>query len=153
MSFMNGNVLLDSNVLVYSYDRSDLAKQRQAEETLHVLASAGRGAVSTQILGEFFTTVTRKLAQTLSLEDACREVTHHAQTWTVYSVTSGVVLEAVRGVREHQLNFWDAQIWAVARLNQIPVVLSEDFSEGAVLGGVRFVNPLRPAFHVTDWIK
>lgn len=40
------------------------------------------------------------------------------------------MLEAVRGVRDHQFEFWDAEIWAVARLNQIAIVLSADFDIG-----------------------
>ena len=38
-----------------------------------------------------------------------------------------IVLEAVRWVRDHRMAYWDAQVWATARLNQIPTVLSEDF--------------------------
>jgi predicted nucleic acid-binding protein len=41
---------------------------------------------------------------------------------------------------------YDAQIWAVARLGQVGVVLSEDFNPGAVLDGVSFTNPLEAAF-------
>ena len=49
-------------------------------------------------------------------------------------LTGPVVLEALRGVREHMLSYHDAQIWAVARLGQVAVVLSEDFKAG---GGTR----------------
>lgn len=149
---MTAEILLDTNVLVYSYDRSDLSKQRFALATLDALASAGVGAISTQVLAEFFVTAVRKLAQPLPLEDASREMEHHLRTWTVLEVSGPVVLEAVRGVRQHKLNYGDAQIWAVARLNHIPLVLSEDFSEGIVLEGVRFLNPLRPAFRLAEWI-
>ena len=38
------------------------------------------------------------------------------------------------------------QIWAVARLGQVGLALSEDFNLGAVLDGVSIVNPLDPAF-------
>jgi predicted nucleic acid-binding protein len=62
------------------------------------------------------------------------------------------VLEAVRGVRDHQLAYWDAQIWATARLNQVPLVLSEDFSNGAVIEGVRFVNPFASDFDLDVWL-
>ena len=62
------------------------------------------------------------------------------------------VLEAARGVRDHQFNFWDAQIWATARLNQIPLVFSDDFSVGAVIEGVKFVNPFVEDFQPEDWI-
>lgn len=51
-----------------------------------------------------------------------------------------IVLEALRGVRDHHLPYFDAQIWACARLNQVPVVFSEDFNPG-FLEGMRFVNP------------
>ena len=64
--------------------------------------------------------------------------------------TAHVVLEAIRGARDHRLNYWDAQIWAVARLHRIPVVLSEDFSDGAVLEAIRFLNPFRPGFRVAE---
>ena len=29
-----------------------------------------------------------------------------------------IVLEALRGVRDHQISYYDAQIWASARLNR-----------------------------------
>jgi len=62
-----------------------------------------------------------------------------------------IALEAARGVRDHRFNFWDAQIWATARLNQIPVIFSEGFSSGAVVEGIRFVNPLAPTFQLESW--
>jgi hypothetical protein len=50
----------------------------------------------------------------------------------VLPLTGPVVLEALRGVREHLLSHYEAQIWAVARLGQV--------------AGVSFTNPLDPAF-------
>ena len=44
------------------------------------------------------------------------------------------------------MSYWDAQLWATARLNQVEVVLSEDFQDGRALDGVRFVNPFAPSF-------
>ena len=61
------------------------------------------------------------------------------------------VIEAIRGVREHKFSYWDAQVWAIARLNQIPVVFTEDFNAGAVIEGIRFVNPFATGFVLTDW--
>jgi predicted nucleic acid-binding protein len=48
--------------------------------------------------------------------------------------------------------FWDTQIWAATRLNQIPIVFSEDFNVGAVTEGVHFVNPFAEDFQIEDWI-
>jgi predicted nucleic acid-binding protein len=75
-----------------------------------------------------------------------REVEHLLLAFPVLPLTGPVVLEALRGVQEHLLSYYDAQVWAVARLGQVGVVLSEDFNPGAVLDGVSFANPLEPAF-------
>jgi predicted nucleic acid-binding protein len=63
-----------------------------------------------------------------------------------------IVLEAARGVRDRSLSYYDAQIWATARLNQIPLVFSEDFTDGSVIEGVRFVNPLAGDFRLESWV-
>ena len=38
------------------------------------------------------------------------------------------------------LHYYDALIRATARLNQVPVIFSEDFDDGRILKGVRFIN-------------
>lgn len=89
----------------------------------------------------------------MSLEGAVAEVERYLKSWTVFDVTAGVVQEAVRGVRAHPFNYWDAQIGAVARLHRIPYLLSEDFSHGAILEGVRFLDRFRPEFRAADLLK
>jgi predicted nucleic acid-binding protein len=149
---MSARVLVDTNVLVYAYDRSQPEKQQQALAVLDQLAQDDAGALTTQILAEFFVTVSRKLAAPLSVADAYTRIENLLLAWTVFETSALVVLEAARGVRDHQLSYWDAQIWATARLFQLPVVLSEDFATGSTLEGVRFVNPFDPTFQLADWI-
>jgi len=98
-------------------------------------------AVSTQILGEFFWTVTRRIPDPLSPGDAAEQVQRHARTWQVLDVTWATVQLALRGVTDHQLPYWDALIWATARRAVIPVVMSEDFQDDREIEGVRFQNP------------
>jgi len=149
---MNGNIFLDTNVLVYAYDRSEPLKQQRALDVLTELTSMGTGSVSTQVIGEMFVALTGKLKSTLSVKDGLKRVEQHLQIWRLVDITAFVVLEAVRGVRRHHLNYWDAQIWATARMHGIPVVFSEDFSDGRLLEGVRFVNPMSPHFKIADWL-
>jgi len=148
---MNGRVLLDTNILVYAYDRSAPWKQRRAMEVLDLLATTGVGVLSTQVLAEFFVATTRKIAAPLSLAEAYERITNYLAAWTVVDLTGLIVLEAARGVQEHQFNFWDAQIWATARLNQIGIIFSEDFDPDAVIQGVRFVNPFVEGFQFEQW--
>ncbi|MGD2148111.1 MAG: PIN domain-containing protein [Anaerolineae bacterium] len=144
-------VLIDTNLLVYVYDLSELNKRRQALEVLQRVRDANSGVLSAQVLSEFYNTVTRKLAPPLPPVKAEAQVQAFARMWPVVPVTAQVVLEAIRGVREYQFSFWDAQIWAAARLSQVSVVLSEDFNSGAVVEGVRFVDPFAGDFQLQEW--
>ncbi len=144
-------ILIDTNLLVYAHDRSEFAKQGRAIEILGHLQATGSGRLSAQCLAEFFSVVIRGPTPRLTVAEASLQVARLARVWPVVDVTPQIVLEATRGVREHQFSFWDAQIWAAARLNQIPVVFSEDFSDGPVLEGVRFVNPFAEDFHIEEW--
>jgi predicted nucleic acid-binding protein len=83
---------------------------------------------------------------------AAEQVAALAASWPVLDVTPLVVIEATRGVEDHHLAYWDAQLWATARLNQVPVIFSEDFASDSVLNGVRFVNPFRSDFDLQAWI-
>mgnify|MGYP005840644493 CR=1 FL=1 len=149
---MSASIFVDTNVLVYAYDRSEPQKQQQALQVLDRLVTTRSGAISTQVLSEFFVAVTRKIAAPLTADEAYERVKNYLQSWTILDLTGMVVLEAARGARDHQLNFWDAQIWAAARLNQIPIVFSENFRVGTVVEGVRFVNPFADNFQLEEWV-
>jgi predicted nucleic acid-binding protein len=141
--------LVDTNVLVYAYDPADATKRVRAMTIVDQLASWQRGALSAQVLSEFFVTVTRKIEPPLTLAEAERSVTNYMRSWLVYESTARVVVEAIRGVRQHQLSYWDSLIWATAKLAGVPTVLSEDFTDGQLLEGVRFRNPFGVTFAMT----
>jgi predicted nucleic acid-binding protein len=79
-NFMNeGNFFVDTNVLVYAFDTSTPDKRRIAQQLLQLEGNHGRLILSTQVLQEFFVTVTRKLPQPLSLEIAYEAVRNLAE--------------------------------------------------------------------------
>ena len=144
-------VLIDTNVFVYAYDRDESVKQEQAIGVLERLNILGSGRLSVQCLAEFFRAVTRGTPPMLKVTEAARQVDLLARGWPVIDLSPMIVLEAVRGVREHRLAYWDAQVWASARLNQIPTVFSENFGGRSILQGVRFVNPFAAGFDIAAW--
>ena len=140
--------LLDTNVLVYAHDPRDRAKQEQALSVLDHLIADQRAVLSAQCLSEFYAVATRRLPEPLAPADAWAQVERLATSCHILSVTAPVVLEGCRGVVQHQLSLWDALIWAAARLNQVPCVLTEDAENGRVLEGVRFLDPFVPSFDI-----
>ncbi len=85
------------------------------------------------------------------MEDAYERIQNYLLAWEIIDVTGPIVLEATRGVSTYKMSYWDAQIWASARLYQIPVIFSEDFNVGAVVEGIRFVNPFAEDFNLENW--
>ena len=145
-------VLLDTNLLVYVYDQDDLTRQARAIQVLQDVELNGGGVLSVRTLAEFASLAMRKLRPPLTPAEVLGQVDHLARAYRVLDLTPPIVLEAVRGVRDHKLSYWDAQIWATARLNQIPTIFSEDFRPGTALEGVRFVNPLSADFDLARWL-
>ena len=144
-------VLIDTNLLVYLYDIHNARKAAQAQLVLDRLEFTRSGRLSVQNLAEFLNVSTRKLDPPLSWAEALSQAVLFTRMWPVFDLTPMIVLEAARGARDHGLAYYDAQIWAVARLNQVTTIFSEDFSDGQVLEGVRFVNPFRADFRIEDW--
>jgi predicted nucleic acid-binding protein len=138
--------LVDTNVLAYAYDPRDPDRQARATACLRRLAASRQGALSAQVLGEFFWVATRRLDPPLTAEQAERSITNYARSWPVYPLTSQAVLEAVRAVRQHQFSYWDALIWATAKLNGVLSILTEDQPSSSLIEGVRFINPLDQGF-------
>jgi len=124
----------------------------RAKDVLDRLELVGLGRLSVQNLAEFFSVSTRKLSPPLSPKEALEQVNLLTRVWTIFDLTPLIVLEAVRGVRDYQMSYYDAQIWATARRNQIPTIFSEEFNVGATLEGVRFINPFAPEFVLDNWV-
>ncbi|MEH1823536.1 MAG: PIN domain-containing protein [Nostoc sp.] len=138
---MNGRVLLDTNILVHIYDPLDTAKQERAIAITDQLIRSGKAVISTQVLGEFFMATTRTRRLLLTPAEALVRMRNYLAACHIVDITRLISLEAIRGVETHHFSFWDAQIWATARLNQIEEIYTEDFASGATVEGVRFTNP------------
>ena len=138
---MPARVLLDTSVLVYAYDRREASKRDAAIALLRALVHVGETAVSVQVLGELFWTISRQIPDPLTAVEATDEVARHARTWQVVELSSDTVRTATRAVAQYGLPYWDALIWAAARLAGIPVILSEDFQDDREIEGVTFQNP------------
>ena len=134
---MSGRIVIDTNIIVYLYGR-DGERRARARQVIDE-AARHEGALPAQVLAEFASVALRKIR--LDHTTLQKQIEDLTSSFTILPLTEVIVREAVRGVRAHGFAYYDAQIWAAARLAQIPFVLSEDFSTGAEIEGVSFVNP------------
>ena len=135
---MSARSFFDTNIIVYSDDRSAPAKQRRVLELLAEHRRAGTGVVSLQVLQEYFVTITRKLHVEPSV--ARRKVELLAE-FQVAAPQVSDVLAAVDLHRLHGFSFWDALILRMAQQAGCRVLFSEDLQDARQVEGIRVVNP------------
>ena len=128
----------DTNVLVYAYDFRDPAKQQRAATLLR--ENAGNIVISTQVLGEFYWTVTRKLRSPLTPGDARTAVDSLSRTM-VMPLDKETVWEAVNLGISETIAYWDALIVKAASVAGCARLFTEDLNHGQVIDGVRIENP------------
>jgi predicted nucleic acid-binding protein len=128
---------VDTNILVYLFDARDPAKQERARVTIDRL---GTFVISSQVLGELYVTVIRKLSPPMDLDTAA-QVVRDLGRQTVVGVDGSMVWSAIDTSRGAQISYWDALIVEAAARGACDRVLTEDLAAGAVIRGVEIVNP------------
>lgn len=131
---------LDTNILIYAYDISAGPKHRKARDLLAGLWESGLGTVSTQVLQEFYVTVTRKIPKPVDIA-AAREIVTDLLTWDVVVNDGDTILKAIDIQEKHGFSFWDSMIVAAAVAGGAVLLLTEDLSDGQKIGGVEIRNP------------
>lgn len=138
---MSGDrVFVDSNILVYAYDSDAARKHEIAKGRLAHLWDHEDGAVSIQVLQEFYVTATRKLSRPIS-KRAARGVIHAYDSWSPHQpVTADLVAASELEERRH-VSFWDALVIISAERCECTTLLSEDLQDGQRFGPVTVRSP------------
>jgi len=134
-----GLEFVDTNVLVYAYDRAGGGRRARAIALLERLVAQRRLALSLQVLQEFYVVATRKLPVPLEPQVAYQVLKDLGKA-RLHTPSLEDVLQAAKLSERHLLSFWDAMILQSARALGARVVWSEDLNP-AHYGGVRVENP------------
>jgi predicted nucleic acid-binding protein len=137
-------VFVDTNVLVYALDRTAGDKQRQAMGWMDVLWTERAGRISTQILKEFYSTITRKLRPGIDATRVRSEV-ERLWVWNPITLDRAILGNAWQIQDRYRLSFWDCLVVASAAASDCPYLLSEDLQHDQDLGGIRVIDPFRVA--------
>jgi len=127
------DVFFDTNVLLYLLS-GDQAKADRAE----ALIAAG-GVISVQVLNEFVSVASRKLAMRLpEIREVLSAVRAACSVEPLSAATHDLALDLMG--RFH-LAFYDALIVAAAALAKCSVLYSEDMQDAQKIAGVTIRNP------------
>jgi len=132
-------VFLDTNVLAYAVDEKDAARHRCALSILDQALEGGEFAISTQVLSEFSCVALRKYKVA---SPQVREMLDVLKTIRCEMVDPAMITRAVEIQAIYGIQFYDAQIVAVAERAGADEIWSEDFNVGQIYCGIRTVDPL-----------
>lgn len=134
------SVFVDTNVLVYARDAGQPEKHPDALRWIDRLWETSEGRLSTQVLNEYYVTVTRKLEPGMPRADARADV-HDLLTWNPLPVDADLVVDAWALEDRFGFSYWDALIVAGAKATGCRHLLTEDLHDDQDLEGVTVVNP------------
>ncbi len=100
----------------------------------------GDAVISTQVLQEFYVTVTRKLGSPLA-DDVAESVVRDLALLPVVQIDAPLILAAIGRARRHSLSLWDSLIIEAALAGGATTLYSEDLQDGLQVDGLTVRNP------------
>jgi predicted nucleic acid-binding protein len=143
---MTAPVFVDTNILLYARDASELVKQPLAMQWLERLWQEQTGRTSVQALNEFYYNAVRKLKPGLTAEDAWDDLKSYS-SWKPQALDGELLLRGRELELRYRLNWWDCLIVAAAQAQNCALLLTEDLQDRAVYGGVTVRNPFELGIH------
>jgi predicted nucleic acid-binding protein len=138
---MNGRFFLDTNVFVYSFDRSAPAKARRALQLIRGAIETRKGIVSHQVVQEFFNVALRRFAKPMTLADAEQYLATVFRPLIAVHSSQALYGEALLLSDRFSLSWYDSLIVAAAIEGQCSVLYSEDLQSGQRFEDLEIQNP------------
>ena len=139
-------VFFDTNILVYTVDKKDVAKHEESRRLVKRISSDHLPVISTQVLQEFYSAITSKLRVDPIV---AKNVLHNYRNIEIVSADLGLIEQAVDISVLFQLSLWDSLILAAAEQANCSLILTEDLQDGQKIRGMKVVNPfLNPGFAI-----
>ena len=138
---MPDKYFVDTNILLYAYDRSAGVKHERARGVVERLWTSREGVLSTQVLQELCINLRRKISRPLPAEEI-RRIIQDYLSWEVVVNSPSSVLHALDIELRYQISFWDALVLQAAESSGAAVLYSEDLATGQRYGAIQVVNPL-----------
>jgi predicted nucleic acid-binding protein len=129
---------VDTNVLVYAHDGGAGAKHAKSIDLLSRLFEEQNGALSVQVLAEFYAVAIRKLGMTGEEAEA---VITDLGSWAIHRPGHADLIRASRIHLRQSVSWWDSLIVNSAMELGCRVLWSEDFADRRRFGALTVRSP------------
>lgn len=131
-------IFLDTNILVYSIDNSNLEKKNDARKILKHLVRNHQPVISTQVLQEFFVASTKKLKVDPLVS---KSILQSFLNFEVITISPDLINKAIDCSILNTLSFRDSLIVASAEFSKCSEIYTEDLNNEQIIRGIKIKNP------------
>src|SRR5271165_4314022 len=123
---MNARFFLDTNIFVYSFDRSSEAKAQRSAQLIRQAVATRKGIVSYQVVQEFFNVALRRFAQPMTVAEAEQYLGTVFRPLLAVQSSQALYAEALHLNDKHRISWYDALIVAAANEAGCSLLYTED---------------------------
>ena len=140
----NAPSLIDSNIIIYAYDKDELSKNPKASK---LLGNAMKGklniSLSTQNLSEFYFNVTKKIKNPISEKEAKEIITEllSFNNFELLKITGNTILNAIDISIKYKAPYWDSLIASTMQENSVFTIITENDKDFKKIPWLNVVNP------------
>ena len=138
---MNGRFFLDTNIFVYSFDKSAVHKAASADALIDTGLDTGKGVISYQVVQEFFNVAYRRFPEPMQGGQAEQFLSTVLRPLWVVQSSPALYLRSLRILDRFRLQWYDSLIVAGALEAKCEVLYSEDFQNGQKFEDLEVRNP------------
>lgn len=138
---MSDRFFLDTNIFVYSFDRSSAAKAQTATELIREALTTQKGIVSYQVVQEFFNVALRRFLQPMQAADAEQYLGTVFRPLLGVHSSQALYAEALRLHSQSGLSWYDSLIVSSAVQAECRLLFTEDLQHGQRFGNLQVRNP------------
>ena len=138
---MSDRFFLDTDIFVYSFDRSAPAKALRAEQLIREALTTQKGIVSYQVVQEFFNVALKRFSQPMHVADAGQYLSTVFRPLLAVHSSQALYAEALSLHARSRLAWYDALMVSAAIQARCGILFSEDLQHGRLFGSLQVRNP------------
>lgn len=138
MSYTVSKIFIDTNLIVYTLDKSNVDKQERARNIIRKIVNVHQPVISTQVIKEFYVVAINKMKADPII---VKNILHNFRNMEIVTNDLELIEQAIDISVISQISFWDSLIIAAAEKANCEYIFSEDLNPGQTYRGVLVVNP------------
>ncbi len=138
---MSDRIFFDTNVFVYALSKSVPSKQVIASRLVEDAIESGKGAISFQVVQEFFNVAFRRFTPPMTLAEAEQFLAVTFRPLLAVQSSYGLYARALQLTRGHSISWYDSLLVAAALDSDCRILYTEDLQHGQTFNNLRVQNP------------